>query len=154
MSNDIELNSVVQQLPGLHCGAVGNPYGSILSVDFGEMGLRPNALPNETPHGWRHLTVFSPWRIDDDEEIIVDSNVNGGVHGSIAGLLSPLMKAVVSNARVSGPAWDLVVEWSNGLRLTVFGDCDDDRDYAWMILGTDGVNVVAKPKVRAVVPQR
>lgn len=146
MSNAIELKRVVERLPGLRCGAVANPYGSILSVDLGEMGLRPDALPNERPHGWRHLTVFSPWRLDDGEEIVVDSNVNGGVQGSISGLLTPLVGATVSGARISGPAWDLVIEWSNGLRLSVFGDCDDDRDHAWMILGTDGVNAVAKLK--------
>lgn len=150
MKNTNELEIVVEQLPGLRCGAVDNPYGSILSVDFGEMGLRPDSLPDEKPHGWRHLTVYSPWRLDDGVEIIVDSNVDGGVHGSIGGLLQPLAGATVSAARVTAPAWDLVIEWTNGLRLSVFGDCDDDRDHAWMILGTDGVNAVAKPRVRAI----
>lgn len=141
--------SLVRQLVGTTCEMVTNPHGSILSIDFGPMSLPAEALPMERPHGWRHLTVLSPWRIDDADHVLVDWNVDGGANGRIAPLVQVLLGQTVESAHTAPPGWDLSLKWSNGLELRVFGDCDDYRDKAWMILGTDGVQASAKPVVRS-----
>lgn len=146
MSVSVEV--VVGELVGLLCEGLDNPIGSILRLDFGPLALRPDDPPMARPHGWRHLTVFSPWRVQTNREIISDWNVDGGPSGLIEPSLRHLVGRTVEAAVTRPPAWDLIVSFSGGIQLVVFGDCMDERDHAWFILGTDGIDIVAVPIVR------
>ena len=128
--------------------AAENPYGSILSLDFGALTLRKGDEPTAKTHGWRHLTVLSPWRLQSADEIIADWNVDGGANGKLHQLIQGLVGDTVVSAQTSGPAWDLALQWVSGLTLSVFGDATDDRDSAWFILGSDGIEASAVPILR------
>lgn len=142
------VQELVSQIVGTSCEVAENPYGSILSIDFGPLGLGPDDSADARMHGWRHLTVSSPWRVQDDHEILFDWNVDGGANGLLPRLLSLLVGQTVVSAFTKPPAWDLVLRFAGGFQLVVFGDRDDNRDDAWFILGTDGAKATARPVVR------
>src|SRR5690348_6894631 len=147
MTQSEQLRSAVGELVGQRCERAENPYGSILSIDLGPLGLRGDDPPDAKPHGWRHLTVLSPWRLQTDELVVADWNVDGGTHGSLPRIIQRLVGDRVVRAETRAPAWDLELYWESGLALYVFGDAMDDRDSAWFILGTDGLEVSATPTV-------
>ena len=134
----------VAELVGLPCTEATNPYGSILSIDFGPLD---EAAPDVRSHGLRHLTVLCPWRLQTDAEVVLDWNVDGGASGFIAPTLRTLLGTEVVSATTRPPAWDLAISFSNGLTLVVFGDSLDVRSDAWFILGRDGLEVIAKPAI-------
>jgi hypothetical protein len=138
----------VNDLVGLACTGAKNPYGSIISIDFGPLTLRVDDNALAEPHGWRHLTVLSPWRLQTAYEVILDWNVDGGANGLVGPGLQSLIGAAVESAETTLPGWDLVLIFSNGIQLLVFGDCLDERTDAWFILGTDGLEVAAQPVLR------
>lgn len=144
--NDIQ--SIVAQMVGHRCEAVSNPYGSILSIEIGDLALRPGSPPGSKPHGFRHLTIYSPWRLEDDHAVLLDWNVDGGTGGLIQPNIQILVGRTVISASTSAPAWDLRLNWTGGLRLVVFGDATDNRDDAWFILGSDGAQAIACPILR------
>lgn len=145
--NEAKLRSAVGELVGQCCEGVENPYGSILSIDLGPLGLRSDDLPGAKPHGWRHLTVLSPWRLETDQYVIADWNENGAPAGTLPQTIQVLHKQSVVAAETAPPGWDLRLRWSNGLSLVVFSDSTDDREDAWFILGTDGLEVSAAPDI-------
>lgn len=147
MTRSEQLLSVVRDLVGQRCERAENPYGSILSIDFGRLALRADDPPTAKPHGWRHLTILSPWRMQTSEYVVSDWNVNGGVHGGLQAALLRLVGNAIVDAETTGPAWDLVLKWDNGVSLFVFSDMTDDRDSAWFILGTDGIEASAAPEI-------
>lgn len=138
---------VVRDLIGQRCERVENPYGSVLSVDLGPLGVRLDDRPDTKAHGWRHLTVLSPWRLQTADFVVCDWNDEGGPAGRLGDLLGALVGERVSSAEATGPGWDLILHWSNGMSLMVFSDSTDHRDDAWFILGTDGVEVAAGPEL-------
>jgi hypothetical protein len=138
VTNFERITSMVAELVGLRCERVENPHGSILSVDFGELGHRADDPPGAKTHGWRHFTVLSPWRIESSHEVICDWNVEGGTRGRISALAQVLVGQRVVRATTEPPGWDLKVSLSEGVVLAVFGDATCDRADAWFILGTDG----------------
>jgi len=151
MGRDIE--DMLRDINGLRCAKAKNPFGSTLILDFGEL-LRPrDSLPNEKPRGWRRLTVYSPWRVQTNSEILFDWNVDGGAKGLLLQLLKPLEGLTVSSAIAKPPAWDLAIGFSNGLHLVVFGDFDDEREDAWFITGIDGSLAAARPRSRPLPTQ-
>jgi hypothetical protein len=143
-----DLEQILSQIVGLPCSRAQNPFGSTLTLDFGELILPKDALPKEKPRGWRRLTVYSPWRVQDDREILFDWNVDGGTRGMLPALVQMLVGSTVNSAATTLPAWDLTVDLSNGLRLCVFGDFDDAREAAWFITGSDGMAISARPRAR------
>ena len=149
MSNS-DLQSLVRDIVGQQCEGAQNPNGSVLSLDFGTLGRRANDDPSATPHGWRHLTVLSPWRLESEAEIVIDWNTDGGTGGAIMPAIEGLIGQRVVAASTAPPGWDLRIRWSNGLTLVVFGDSTDDREDAWFILGTDGAEAGAVPVLRDV----
>lgn len=68
----------LRQLIGLRCEAAKYPYGFILSIDFGTLARRRTDRVTAEPHGWRHLTVLCPRRVQTAHEIVFDWNVDGG----------------------------------------------------------------------------
>lgn len=147
------IEQIAEQIAGLRCSAATNPIGSILSLDFGPLGTPEDAPAGARPHGFRHLTISSPWRVQDASEVLYDWNVDGGTGGLLPDLVGELVGLRVGSVKTSPPSWDLRIEFDNGWALIVFGDCEDDRDEAWFIIGTDGVKAVARPRVR-VLPHR
>lgn len=143
MTNDVQ--AVIRELIGQRCEGADNPYGSILRMEIGPLGRRADDPPTAAPHGWRHLTVLSPWRLESIDGVIADWNLSGGDQGEILGRVAALVGLTVVAASAEPPGWDLTLSWSNGMRLRVFGDCTQDRDDAWVILGTDGLELGAGP---------
>lgn len=133
---------------GQVCSGVSNPHGSIVSIDFGALGRREDDDPAAFPHGFRHLTILSPWRLQSEAEVLCDWNSSGGTGGTIESVLPILAGRKVISAIATPPAWDLIVKFSGDVQLVVFGDNDDDRDDAWFILGTDGQECGAVPRIR------
>ena len=144
------LKRVVAELVGQRCEGIDNPYGSILSIDIGPLDIRSGDPLGAKPHGWRHLTILSPWRLQSSRAVLADWNVDGGTGGFLSEIIRQLVGDVVSAASTTGPAWDLSLTWKSGLVLTVFADSNDERDEAWYILGTDGLEVEARPDVSRV----
>ena len=138
------IEEVLKQLEGQRCEGADNPYGSIIRFDIGPLG-RPPDEPEATPHGWRHLTIQSPWRLETANRVLGDWNTPGWPDHAISELIARLVGKVVLKAEASGPGWDLVLTWSDGTKLRVFSDSDEDGDDAWFILGTDGLELAAGP---------
>lgn len=139
------LRRAVTELVGLRCEGADNPYGSVLRLDLGPLGRRITDASDVPPHGLRHLTVLSPWRLEDRNAIIADWNVAGSPDGSLSSIAGQLVGDVVVHAEASAPGWDLRLQWQSGRTLVVFGDSTPDRADAWFILGTDGLEVAATP---------
>lgn len=143
-----KLENLVANLVGQRCACVDNPHGSILSIDFGALGLRADDDPGSAPHGWRHLTILSPWRIESRTEVLCDWNVDGGSSGRIAGLLSTLVGERVVSAATAGPAWDLRIEFSDGSTLIVFSDATEAHLWAGARARLTGIGAsTPSPKV-------
>jgi hypothetical protein len=146
--------ALLADIVGQRCERATNPYGSILSLDFGVLGKREGDDSSSLSHGWRHLTVLSPWRLQDDKGIRCDWNCDGGAGGQITAEISRLTGQVVVSAVTTLPAWDMVMRFSSGVELVVFGDSNDDREDAWFILGTDGTECGASPRVHEIDDDR
>ena len=65
--------------------------------------------------------------------------------GALAVALSQLVGKTVVQVETKPPAFDLTIQWSNGLSLVVFGDSTPDRDDAWFIIGTDSEEIAGTP---------
>lgn len=146
MTSMADIKRVLDELIGQRCEAVDNPLGSLLRLDIGPMGHRADDGPEDEAHGWRHLTVFSPWRLEDHERVICDWNFPGGKNGVLRSLIQHLLGSTVQAATASPPGWDLTLTMSNGLKLFVFSDSQDEGDDAWMVLGTDGLTLGVNPE--------
>ncbi len=147
--SDSDPRGLLADVVGQRCERATNPHGSILSLDFGELGRREDDEASSTLHGWRHLTVLSPWRLQQPDEVLCDWNSSGGPEGALPSVIAQLEGQTVIAATTTTPAWDLTIVFSSGMRLLVFGDNTDDREDAWFILGTDGTECGAVPVVRA-----
>lgn len=146
--NALVLTGLIQQLVGQRCERVDNPHGSILRLDIGQLGTLPDDPPDALSHGWRHLTVLSPWRLQDKDYVACDSTDPGGAGGVIASYVTILNGRKIVSASVTEPAFDLEIEFKGGLNLVVFSNNGGVDDSAWFILGTDGLQVSAKPRRR------
>ena len=143
MANAETIQSALRDLVGQRCERAENPYGSALSLDFGTLGLRQGDAPGTKTHGWRHLTVLSPWRLENDHEVIADWNVTGGAGGPLGATIQVLVGKAVVETHSVGPGWDLTLRLSDALTLRVFSDRTEDREDAWFVLGTDGLEAGA-----------
>lgn len=147
--SDSDPRVLLADVLGQRCERATNPHGSILSLDFGELGRRKDDDASAVLHGWRHLTVLSPWRLQLPAEVLCDWNSSGGSEGVLGVVIAQLEGQTVVAAATTEPAWDLTLTFSSGVQLVVFGDSTDDREDAWFILGTDGMECGAVPVVRA-----
>lgn len=139
---------IVRELVGLECSQISNPHGSILTVDLGPLSVADESDYQDLRQGLRQLTIYSPWRVESPQDVVFDWNVDGGPDGLLRKAIQSLVGHTIEYAETRGPAWDLEIRWSGGLRLVVFGDCTNSRDTAWFVLGTDGAEVSADPIVR------
>jgi hypothetical protein len=147
------LRRSAEHLRGLPCTCAQNPIGSTLTMDFGLLARSAAALPKERARGEHRLTIYSPWRVQDESEVLFDWNVDGGADGLLPRLVSTLEGSVVERVVLDAPAWDLRLEFSTGLVLVVFADFDDDREVAWYITARGMPSVSARPVART-LPKR
>lgn len=143
-----DLTEALREIIGWPCVRAQNPYGSIITLDFGTLELPKDPLPKQQPTGRRRITVYSPWRIEDEVAIHLDWNVDGGPGGRLRDLVRMLQEQEVVSAETKPPGWDLKLSFSGGLRLVVFGDFNNERDFAWSVTGTDGLMLSARPIAR------
>ena len=134
------IRDVLSELSGVKCEGADNPYGSVIRFDLGELGLGPKQDETDVLHGWRHLTVLSPWRIQTPTMILGDWNAD-----DITPVLREPIGKRVKAAESVPPGWDLRIKWEDGVELLVFGDATIDREDAWFILGTDGLEISGSP---------
>ena len=149
MQTQANIARVLDSLAGLEVSRAESPVGYVLSLDLGTLGRSADATTEERTHGWRHLTVLSPWRIESTDGTICDWVAC--VEAPRSALpLSFLRGKRVHEARSRAPTWDLVIHFDGGLLLTVFTSRSKDREDGWFVLGTDGVEVAGVPQL---VPQ-
>lgn len=143
MSAPVErgLQDYLNELVGKRCEGADIPVGSVLRIDIGPLGLGPHDEPDSQPHGWRHLTVKCPWRLEAANEVLCDWNTPE----SVLNYLDRIVGQEVKRISASLPGLDLRLTLSNGVALTVFADSTVDRDDAWFVLGTDGFELTAGP---------
>lgn len=79
--------------------------------------------------------------------MLFDWNDEGGPNAPLQRLVPSLIGRRVVSASASAPTWDLRIEFSGDRVLEVFSDCSDDRDDAWFVLGTDGIEVSVSPEM-------
>lgn len=142
----LDMDVLLGELVGQRCEGVDNPYGSILRLDIGPLAVRVDDEVGAKPHGWRHLTIESPWRLVLQREVLCDWNDDGGTGGVLTDLIASLKGKTVLEVSAAPPGWDLRIRLSDGFELFVFSDSNDDRDDAWFILGTDGLTLSAGPE--------
>lgn len=145
-ARDFDVDSFFAEMVGQRCEGVDNPYGSIIRLDIGQLSLQPDEMPYGKPHGWRHLTIKSPWRLSSKQTVLCDWNDEGGTSGVIEKCASLIVGKTVIQISSAPPSWDLHVHFSDGTELFVFSDCDDSREEAWFILGREGIQVSASPQ--------
>jgi hypothetical protein len=148
MSNHFEVAAVLAGMVGKRCESLDNPIGSILRLDIGPLAKRADAKPHERPHGWRHLTILSPWRLESPDTVIADWNIPGGAQGDLERAVQCLIGQHVVQLHAEPPGWDLTIQWSGHLKLFIFSDSGEDREDAWAILGTDGLELGVRPATR------
>jgi len=123
-----DLPSLVRALQGLPCWYVS--CGGCTMPSF-QLALG-NKVPRQTPlknpaqseefrcfEGEVNLLVWCSWRLDGIDAPLTSSD---DVEVSVVSRLSQLIGASVTNAATVAPAWDLNLDFSNGLRLCVFCD--------------------------------
>lgn len=142
---DKDLSGYLHELVGQRCEGVDNPVGSVLRLDIGPLGLGPHDEPDSVPHGWRHLTIKSPWRLQNAGEVLCDWNLCQTDTGALSSCIGQLEGQTIQSAEADLPGCDLRISWSNDLVLIVFADANEDRDDAWFILGTEGFELIAGP---------
>ena len=147
-NDEAEVHAVLAELVGQRIEGADNPYGSIFRLDIGPLARRADDDDDARPHGWRHLTILSLWRLETDREVRCDWNDPGGASGTLSGFIAPLVGLSIRSARAMPPSWDLVLTLSDGSRMVVFSDSSDDGDDAWFILGTDGLELSVSPRIR------
>lgn len=126
------IHGVLRELVGQQCQGADNPYGSIFRLEIG-------------PLRHRHLTIYSPWRLDGPDRVICDWNFPGGAKGTITPLTHTVIGRTVESATADPPGWDLQIVFSGGLVLKTFNDSEEDPGDAWTILGTNGLEISARP---------
>lgn len=144
-SHATTINGYLKDLVGKRCEAADNPTGSVLRLDIGPLGLGPHDEVSSRPHGWRHLTISSPWRFQNDREVLCDWMSAIDSPAILSEYMHRLIGEAVVDIQAVAPANDLWVTFSNGILLKVFADRTKDREDSWFILGTDGFELVAGP---------
>ena len=137
-------SEVMSTLVGLRCEAIDNPHGSIIRLELGEFANQVDDPPGARPHAYRHVTVYSPWRLENNERVLADWNLPGAPNDDIPQALAVLIGSHVLEAHCVMPSCDLDLRFTGGRRLYVFADSDPE-DSSWFVLGTDGLSAAAGP---------
>lgn len=155
------IEQALDRLVGLECwyvsaGAVGTTFELALGDRV------PRSVPLKNPdhsaefrqfEGEANLLVWCTWRLDGSEAPLSSSD---DVPERVVAELGRLVGAKVANARVDGPAWDLSLDFSNGLCLRVFADHvpgEPSFDGNWELV-LEQTAVYAGPGVRVEIEPR
>jgi hypothetical protein len=141
-----DINSLLREMIGQPCVGLDNPYGSTIRLEIGPLGLRVDDELTARPHGWRHFTIKSPWRLASKQFVLCDWNDREETSESISERIATLVGRSVLDVSATPPDWDLRIRFSGNLELFVFADSDTSREDAWFLLGTDGLAISAGPE--------
>jgi hypothetical protein len=149
-----EFFSTLQGLVGKKCWGfvAGKGTGSVVALDFGEKLKRTRSLKN--PHLTQEqrendaeisLLVRCTWRLDAPERVVCgawDSNEIDGL--MLAGLQEVVGKNVCA-ATVGAPAWDLALQFDNGLCFKAFCDrlSEEEAEDNYVLYAPRGTFTVA-----------
>lgn len=141
---------------------VGAGTGSMVSLQFGEKYLRTKPVKNPTldplireyEGKWSLFIREAAWRLDSDEKILCSSRSNNQAGAEMLQGLHQIMDALVSDVKLFRPGGDLILTFSNGLKLTVFCDCmnEDEGDNYWVFVPSFIFTI--KPKGELAVEDR
>lgn len=140
-----KLLNVLLGLVGQRCTGADNPHGSVIRLDIGDLGPASGEPEHSKKHGWRHLTIQSAWRLESAEEVLASWDTSESDGEVLAERLRSLLDRKILAATAAPPAYDLAIELSGGVVLKVFCDCGDTETDCWFLLGTDGLEVGARP---------
>jgi hypothetical protein len=130
----------VRALIGLECwGAVAGD-GTALSLDFGRKFPKDRPTPNfhlppvvrENEPEFSLFMRGTPWRVQTATGVVVGWMDDDPKDGPIDRTLERLVGSRVVRADLTAPAFDLMLEFDNGLTLAIFADGSprsDDDDY-------------------------
>jgi hypothetical protein len=159
MNNDVEnLKLLVDRLVGNHCWgvSVGGCTGSRFILSLGMKIKRNRELTNPSlPELLRlyeaELGVHvgcAAWRLDGKTKVVTSSTDDCSPGGPMAQGLSQLMGKSVRAARVTSPGVDCVIEFEDGLCLSIFCDqFEPDLTNYTIFYGGFSVTVVSRSEV-------
>jgi hypothetical protein len=138
MNEPIEFIDELRSLQDLECWGIvaGEGTGSRVALDFGQRIPRARPLKNPTlPEIHRQYKgefgIFvqnCAWRLDSGITVCTSKSPNTSDGEMVRGLQNLVGRRVVS-VLVTSPAHDLVIEFSDGIKLSLFCDCfDQERD--------------------------
>lgn len=107
--------------------AAGKGTGSVISLDIGEKVLRESPLKN--PHltakqrkykAEFDLFIQCAWRLESKTQVICGAWDDNSEGGDMLEGLQRLVGQAINSIKVSKPAFDLAVNFNNGLVLRIF----------------------------------
>lgn len=125
----IGINEVLSRLKGKQCWATlgGGAAGSVYALLIGQKLPRVQPIGNDMLNvdaqnfdGEYRLMIKCAWRLDEPNSPIVSWLGPVEPEGLIVKSMERLEGTQIVDARAKPPAWDLVLDFSNDLRLTVF----------------------------------
>ena len=136
-----ELNSQLGQLQGQMCWgiSIGPRLGTVISIYFGRK-IAKNKIPGNTNTLYKirdqnliHFLIDCVWRIDSKTKIICGAYDGKSKNGRMENGLRELYGQEVISVNFTEPAFDLELEFANGLTLRIFCSAtsmdDDDTNY-------------------------
>ena len=137
MNESIDFLNELRKLEGLECWGVvaGEGTGTRVSLDFGQKisrkGSSNNPLLSEVlRHYTGEFSVFireCAWRLESDQTLCTWKSPNAN-DGEMIRCLQGLVGRCVTRVSVASPAFDLVIEFSGDLKLSLFCDCFDEKN--------------------------
>jgi hypothetical protein len=133
-----KLKNEIHSLIGKECWSIvgGKGSGSVISVYLGGKVLRSEYIDNPSLNEAARkfdaeydLFVQCVWRLDSDKKIICGAWDNNSQNGRMLNGLNKLIGAKIVSVAVFEPAFDLIIEFSNSLKLKIFCDQTKGDEY-------------------------
>lgn len=122
----------LQKLIGLECWGFSGGQGSIISIDFGDKIPRGLPVDNENlSEDVRNfdsefsLFVNCVWRVESNDAVLFGAWTE---HEIVDSESKKLIGQKVESIEIIEPAFDLIVTFSNDLRLKIFCDQTNEED--------------------------
>lgn len=132
----------------------GAGTGSMVSLQFGDKRLRAKPLKNPCLDAltrnyeaeWSLFIKDAAWRLDSPEEVLCSSKSNNQAGAEMLKGLHQLTGAEVSEVQLFKPGGDLLLAFSNGLKLTLFCDCTNNEEGDNYSVFTPAFTFTVEPK--------
>jgi hypothetical protein len=123
----------------------GGSAGSVIGIYFS--GSEPtHSVPKDVQHlgdRW-YLGIECSWRLESPDTILTSSRDDNSDAGAMMAGLATLENNRVQRIELVPGAYDLVIVFTGGQKLTIF--CDVVRDACcWYLLGPGGIEVAVEP---------